>query len=72
MTRDHAGLQLLKLGPLSFREFVEITGWRTGRTARHVLDRLAGADLVRIVNHQRRRCYVATQTLDERDAGVRA
>jgi len=27
MTRRHAALQLLALGPLQFREFVEITGW---------------------------------------------
>jgi DNA-binding HxlR family transcriptional regulator len=27
MTRTHAALQLLALGPLQFREFREITGW---------------------------------------------
>lgn len=27
MTRVHAAKQLLSLGPLSLREFVEITGW---------------------------------------------
>jgi len=27
MTKRHAALQLLALGPLQFREFVEITGW---------------------------------------------
>lgn len=28
MTREHALLQLLRLGPLPMREVVEITGWR--------------------------------------------
>lgn len=27
MTRKHAALQLLRLGELTAREFVEITGW---------------------------------------------
>lgn len=27
MTRVHAAKQLLALGPLTFREFAEITGW---------------------------------------------
>lgn len=27
MTRTHAALQLLRLGPLTRAEFIEITGW---------------------------------------------
>lgn len=39
MTRIHAARQLLALGPLSFGEFVEITGWPY-KTCRHVLTKL--------------------------------
>ncbi len=52
MTRTHAAIQLLRLGPLSFREFCEITGWdsvdcsktlnhlaHTGRVVYQQLDR---------------------------------
>jgi hypothetical protein len=39
MTRAHAARQLLALGPLSFREFVAITGW-PAKTCRGVLSYL--------------------------------
>lgn len=39
MTRAHAVTQLLRLGPLSFRQIVEITGWQY-RQARHTVDHL--------------------------------
>lgn len=31
MTRTHAALQLLRLGPLTRAEFIEITGWGVKR-----------------------------------------
>lgn len=39
MTKIHAARQLLALGPLSFREFMEITGWPFS-TCRQVLSKL--------------------------------
>ncbi len=39
MSRDHAALQLLRLGPLEAREFVAITGWPRS-SANLVLSRL--------------------------------
>ena len=39
MTKIHAARQLLALGPLSFREFYEITGWEFS-TCRQVLSKL--------------------------------
>lgn len=42
MSRAHAARQLLALGPLTFREFVEITGWPR-RAARYWLDVLIKA-----------------------------
>lgn len=39
MTRTYAARQLLALGPLSFREFMEITGWPF-KTCRRVLSYL--------------------------------
>jgi hypothetical protein len=41
MTRAHAARQLLALGPLSFAEFVAITGWPYARcrcTMKHLVD----------------------------------
>ncbi|MBK5204338.1 MAG: hypothetical protein JJD98_02705 [Polaromonas sp.] len=34
MTRQHATLQLLRHGELTFREFVDITGWSRSACAR--------------------------------------
>lgn len=39
MTRRHAAIQLLRLGPLQLSEFVEITGWPY-KTARQTISRL--------------------------------
>lgn len=39
MTRTHAARQLLALGPLSFGEFVTVTGWPVS-TCRRVLSYL--------------------------------
>ena len=39
MTHTHAALQLLALGPLTFREFVAVTGWPY-KTARGVISYL--------------------------------
>jgi DNA-binding IclR family transcriptional regulator len=46
MSRDHAALQLLRLGPLRYSEFVEITGWPRS-SAYKVLARLCDAKLIR-------------------------
>lgn len=42
MTRQHATIQLLRHGELTFREFVDITGW-TVRQCRRVIEKLRGA-----------------------------
>jgi len=39
MTKTYATIQLLRHGPLSMREFIEITGW-TQKQARHALHHL--------------------------------
>lgn len=39
MTRLHAARQLLRLEPIQFSEFVEVTGWKY-RTCQHVLSML--------------------------------
>jgi hypothetical protein len=42
MTRTHAAIQLLKHGPLTMLEFVEITGWtysRCRQTLGYLVDR---------------------------------
>lgn len=49
MTRTHAARQLLALGPLSFPEFVAITGWSV-RACRRVLSYLVD-DLDEVSRH---------------------
>lgn len=39
MTRQHAAIQLLRLGPLARSEFIEITGWPK-QSADWILSRL--------------------------------
>ena len=49
MTRTYAAKRLLEHGPLTFREFVEITGW-TVRVAHRALYRLRQFGLARMVS----------------------
>lgn len=49
MTRTHAARQLLALGPLSFAEFVAITGWPI-KACRRVLSYLVD-DLGEVARH---------------------
>lgn len=46
MTREHAAIQLLRLGPLQAREFMEITGWPRS-SANKVLAKLCDARAIR-------------------------
>ncbi len=45
MTRTHAAVQLLRLGPLTRAEFIEITGWGIKR-ADVTLQKLREADAI--------------------------
>jgi len=56
MTRTYAARRLLEHGPLSFAEFLEITGW-TKRIAWRALTRLIQFGLVEFVNGDKRRLY---------------
>lgn len=47
MTRDHAALQLLALGPLTRAEFVAVTGWPLS-SCTDVIRRLRDAGRVRL------------------------
>ena len=59
MTRVHALNQLLRLGPLTLREIIAITGWPS-RVATDTLLALKARQAVRSLNLERRRHYVAT------------
>ena len=59
MTRFHALNQLLRLGPLTLREIIAITGWPS-RVATDTLLALKARQAVRSLNLERRRHYVAT------------
>ncbi len=45
MTKDHAATCLLRHGPLTFPQFVEITGW-TEKSARWVMEKLLDQGIV--------------------------
>ena len=47
MTRTYAAKRLLEHGPLSFREFVEITGWPSRKCTR-TLDNLSQTGVARL------------------------
>lgn len=51
MSRSHATRQLLKLGPLTFRELLEITGW-TRMQARDVLGHLLEREEVKRITER--------------------
>lgn len=61
MTRAHAARELLKHGALTFAEFVDVIGWRAGRTARHTLEHLIRKGDVRMIRLNRRWCYVSAE-----------
>ncbi len=46
MTREHAAIQLLRLGPLQAHEFMQITGWPRS-SANKVLARLCDSRRIR-------------------------
>lgn len=51
MTRQHAAYQLLKHGPLSLREFHQITGWKSPKTCLRVLTTLRQRGRIEMVKH---------------------
>ena len=65
MTRAHAALQLLRLGPLTLHEFVEITGWGDHRIATTTLRHLLRKELVCLVRERARMRFVAVDALKE-------
>lgn len=56
MTRTHATTQLLKLGPLTVAEFIEITGWPS-RVARYTLAWMVQTGAVEYVGNTRKGFY---------------
>lgn len=56
MTRAYAAKRLLEHGPLTFRDFMEITGW-TIHSAKNVIERLEKAGDVRPENIDGHRHY---------------
>ena len=56
MTRTHAAKRLLEHGPLSFGDFMSITGWRE-TIASSALDRLMKRGAVSIKNMDGKRHY---------------
>ena len=57
MKKSYAALQLLSLGPLSLKEFIETTGWPS-RSCSKVLYRLVKDEEVAHVNIQGKRHYM--------------
>jgi hypothetical protein len=56
MTRTYAARRLLEHGPLTFREFCSITGWKVYR-CNNVLIRLRKQGRVKRANVDGRSCY---------------
>lgn len=51
MTKTYAARRLLALGPLTFREFYEITGWRY-KQAQSVIERLLEREEIRRISER--------------------